>query len=160
MYNWACMIPRSVVIAWQVCDTHSMVERISAATLRADLVFPLSYPINFLDRMSVRTAISRWSSLVSRPCHAGPSRLSVRCSSSLPTHGTQQPQDFEGWDAELRRRMRKVNAKRRQRGADFVDHLLVTVRGGTSITLLRGQSYRCGSNSPNYYGKIGSYRRS
>lgn len=41
--------------------------------------------------------------------------------------------DFLGMEAELLRRKRKAEAKRRQGGADFVDHLVVTVRGGEPL---------------------------
>lgn len=39
-------------------------------------------------------------------------------------------ESFSDMEAELLRRKRKTDAKRRQGGSEFVDHLIVTVRGG------------------------------
>ncbi|KAL7425232.1 GTPase of the mitochondrial inner membrane that associates with the large ribosomal subunit [Cryptotrichosporon argae] len=60
---------------------------------------------------------------------AGPSRL------SQPFHGTALRFDdddagFAGHVAELHRRKKRIEEKRRQKGGDFVDHMIVTVRGG------------------------------
>lgn len=99
-------------------------------------------------KMSLYTPIPRWPRLVSITCQAGPSRIRIHArynssASQNPPPSAAAPEDFAGWDAELRRRMRKVNAKRRQSGADFVDHLLVTVRGGTSFISNERHCRRC-----------------
>ncbi|KAK4687872.1 GTPase, partial [Tremellales sp. Uapishka_1] len=41
-----------------------------------------------------------------------------------------QDDDFDRHVGELHRRKRKIEEKRRQKGADFIDHLTVTIRGG------------------------------
>lgn len=41
-----------------------------------------------------------------------------------------EPDSFPDMEAELLRRKRKTDAKRRQGGSEFIDHLIVTVRGG------------------------------
>ncbi|WWD20439.1 hypothetical protein CI109_104915 [Kwoniella shandongensis] len=64
-----------------------------------------------------------------------------------------QPEDFADIAGELKRRKRKADAKRRQYGATFVDHAVVTVRGGKGgsgasalAASLRGPSSPCGGN--------------
>ncbi|WVQ95893.1 hypothetical protein IAU59_002992 [Kwoniella sp. CBS 9459] len=65
----------------------------------------------------------------------------------------QQDHDFSDIEGELRRRKRKADAKRRQYGNTFVDHIMVTVRGGkggsgaAALTAsLRGPSSPSGGN--------------
>ncbi|GHJ87252.1 hypothetical protein NliqN6_3654 [Naganishia liquefaciens] len=45
--------------------------------------------------------------------------------------GGHQDESFEWYSGELQRRKRKADYKRRQHGQSFLDHLVVTVRGGT-----------------------------
>ncbi|WVQ77497.1 hypothetical protein IAR50_007183 [Cryptococcus sp. DSM 104548] len=52
-----------------------------------------------------------------------------RCYATAPKI-IDNPEDFEDVVEELKRRRRKADSKRRQYGATFVDHALVTVRGG------------------------------
>ncbi|KAK8849812.1 hypothetical protein IAR55_005148 [Kwoniella newhampshirensis] len=76
---------------------------------------------------------------------------SIRTYSSQPYD--DHPEDFSDIAGELKRRKRKADAKRRQYGATFVDHALVTVRGGKGgsgaaalAASLRGPSSPCGGN--------------
>jgi GTP-binding protein len=52
-------------------------------------------------------------------------------SSTLP-----EDADFEDVAADIRRRKRKADSKRRQHGASFVDHTVITVRGGEQLFVL------------------------
>nr|XP_019043716.1 GTPase [Kwoniella bestiolae CBS 10118]OCF22646.1 GTPase [Kwoniella bestiolae CBS 10118] len=59
-----------------------------------------------------------------------PSLLRQYSSSSVSDDTQGHSEDFQDIAGELRRRKRKADSKRRQYGNTFIDHLLVTVRGG------------------------------
>ncbi|WVF68334.1 hypothetical protein IAT40_003099 [Kwoniella sp. CBS 6097] len=84
---------------------------------------------------------------------------SYSTASDFGTTNDSEPQeyrhdnDFTDIEGELRRRKRKADAKRRQYGNTFVDHIMVTVRGGkggsgaAALTAsLRGPSSPSGGN--------------
>ncbi|WVQ84798.1 hypothetical protein IAT38_006955 [Cryptococcus sp. DSM 104549] len=73
--------------------------------------------------------------------------------STAPAAEEHDPEQFDDIAEELKRRRRKADAKRRQYGTSFIDHAIVTVRGGKGgngaaalAASLRGPSAPAGGN--------------
>lgn len=54
--------------------------------------------------------------------------------------------DFSEVAGDLQRRKRRADQKRRQHGASFIDHTIITVRGGKSRSLFRDAGSECDLN--------------